>query len=87
MKRVLGLIGVVVMLLLVLSVGNHYENYYTKEVEVVEVDCLEITVRDNNDNEWVYIGDGVAEGQRIKVKMFTNYTLDTVDDDEIVRVK
>lgn len=67
-------------------VGN-YEYHYTREAEVVEVSDELVVVEDNCGYLWEFYGDGYEVGQQVKMKMFTNYTHDTIFDDEIEKVE
>ena len=84
------IVGTVMFLLVfvVLSglVGN-YEHHYTRNAEVVEVSDDLIVVEDTCGFEWELYGDGYEVGQQVKMKMFTNYTHDTIFDDEIEKVE
>ena len=66
--------------------ANHYEHNYTREVKVIDVQGCDITVADNYEHEWVFFGDGYEVGDIITVKMNTNYTDNTVNDDKITGV-
>ena len=84
------IVGTVMFLLVfvVLSglVGN-YEHHYTRNAEVVEVSDDLIVVEDTCGFEWEFYGDGYEVDQQVKMKMFTNYTHDTIFDDEIEKVE
>ena len=67
-------------------VGN-YEHHYTREAEVIEVSDDLIVVEDNCGYLWEFYGNGYEVGQQVKMKMFTNYTHDTIFDDEIEKVE
>ena len=88
MKKDCGrIVMALVVLVMVLAIGNYYENHYTREVRVVEIDCLEITVADNYGHEWVYLGDDVEVGDSVELKMFSNNTVDDVEDDVVLNAK
>ena len=84
------IVGVVMFLLVFIVlpglVGN-YEHHYTREAEVVEVSDDLIVVEDNCGYLWEFYGNDYEVGQQVKMKMFTNYTHDTVFDDEIEKVE
>ena len=75
------IIGVVMFLLVFVVlpglVGN-YEHHYTRKAEVVEDNCGYL---------WEFYGNDYEVGQQVKMKMFTNYTHDTIFDDEIEKVE
>lgn len=80
----------IIVLAIVLTIAvliNYTEHHYTREVTVVEVDCQEVTVEDNQGNLWTFFGDGYTQGQAITVVMYDNTTDSRIIDDEIVRVK
>lgn len=80
----------IIVLAIVLTIAvliNYTEHHYTREVTVVEVDCQEVTVEDNQGNLWTFFGDGYTQGQAITVVMYDNTTDSRIVDDEIVRVK
>ena len=84
------IVGVVMFLLVFIVlpglVGN-YEHHYTREAEVVEVSDDLIVVEDNCGYLWEFYGNNYEVGQQVKMKMFTNYTHDTIFDDEIEKVE
>ena len=84
------IVGVVMFLLVFIVlpglIGN-YEHHYTREAEVVEVSDDLIVVEDNCGYLWEFYGNDYEVGQQIKMKMFTNYTHDTIFDDEIEKVE
>ena len=91
MRKYNEIIVGVVMFLLVFNVlpglvGN-YEHHYTREAEVVEVSDDLIVVEDNCGYLWEFYGNDYEVGQQVKMKMFTNYTHDTIFDDEIEKVE
>ena len=82
MKRVL----VVVIVILLISVCYTLESQYTREAEVVSVDCIEVTVEDSQGFEWSFCGEGYQVGQIVTLKMNDNHT-DIITDDIIIDVK
>ena len=82
MRKVL----VVVIVILLISVCYTLESQYTREAEVVNVDCIEVTVEDSQGFEWSFYGEGYQVGQMVTLKMNDNHT-DSVTDDIIIDVK
>lgn len=84
------IIGIVVLLLVFIVlpgiVGN-YEHHYTIDAEVVKISDDLIVAEDNRGYLWQFCGNGYEVGQKVKMTMFTNYTHDTIFDDEIEKVK
>lgn len=79
-----------IMLAIVLTIAvliNYTEHHYTREVTVVDVDCIEVTVEDRQGHRWSFFGDGYTQGQEITVVMYDNTTDSRIVDDEIIRVK
>lgn len=85
MKKVRGLL-VGVVLCVVLMGCMFVEQHYTRTVEVVKVEGQEITVEDDYNHQWIFLGEGFVEGQEIRVLMNTNTTDNNILDDEIIRV-
>ena len=85
MKKVRGLL-VGIVLWVVLMGCMFVEQHYTRTVEVVKVEGQEITVEDDYNHQWIFLGEGFVEGQEIRVLMNTNTTDNNILDDEIVRV-
>ena len=84
------IVGVVMFLLVFIvlpGLAGNYEHHYTREAEVVEVSDDVIVVEDNCGYLWEFYGNGYEVGQQVKMKMFTNYTHDTIFDDEIEKVE
>ena len=84
------IVGVVMFLLVFVvlpGLAGNYEHHYTREAEVVEVSNDVIVVEDNCGYLWEFCGNGYEVGQQVKMKMFTNYTHDTIFDDEIEKVE
>lgn len=67
-------------------VGN-YEHHYTRQAEVVEVCGDVVLVEDTCGFEWEFYGDGFEVGQKVEMKMHTNFTHNTIFDDKIEKVK
>ena len=80
---VMFLLGFIVLL----GLAGNYEHHYTREAKVVEVSDDLVVVEDACGYEWEFYGDGYEVGQQVKMKMFTNYTHDTIFDDEIEKVE
>ena len=84
---IIGLAVFCFAFILLPSIAGYFEHHYTREAEVVEVRGDVILVEDTCGFEWEFYGEGFEVGQQVKMKMFTNYTHDTIFDDEIEKVE
>ena len=85
------IIGLVALTIIVVAFGivGHVETHYTrKDCKVVETSGKAVYVVDNTGNEWCYVADEEVPkvGTKVDLKMFTAYTYNTINDDEIVEV-
>lgn len=67
--------------------AGNLETHYSRQAVVTSVKENEIVVLDNSDHVWAFEGDGYKVGDKVTLKMFTNYTDDNIYDDEIISVK
>lgn len=81
--------AIMVLLVFIASLGivGNYENHYTRKATVIEVNDDLVVVEDNCGYLWEFYGSGYEVGQQVKMKMFTNYTDNTIFDDEIEKVE
>ena len=84
---IVGAIMFLLMFVVLPGLVGNYEHHYTREAEVIEVSDDLIVVEDNCGYLWGFYGNGYEVGQQVKMKMFTNYTHDTIFDDEIEKVE
>lgn len=87
--RVLGTIALVLMFVVIPTFAEHANSYYNRVAEVVSYNekTQEVVVVDNTQNEWVFFGDNFRVGDDVKMRMFTNYTEDFIEDDMVVRAR
>lgn len=85
-------IGLLVIII-VISLAGYLETHYTrKDCVVVEVERGLVSVVDATGNKWCYYMDSEdyanvpSTGTKVSLKMFTAYTDDTIEDDEIVKI-
>lgn len=80
---------ILIMLIISLLCGwcSYYEHNYTRKATVVEVDCIEVTVRDNSGHYWKFKGYDYNVGDNVVLQMHDNNTMDNVYDDIIKGVK
>lgn len=84
----MGIIGLLIMIVAI-SLAGHIETHYTrKDCKVVETSGKAVYVVDNTGNEWCYVADEEVPkiGTKVDLKMFTAYTDNTIEDDEIINV-
>ena len=84
---IIGLVAFCFAFILLPSIAGYFEHHYTREAEVVEVCGDAVLVEDTCGFKWEFYGDGFEVGQQVKMKMFTNYTHNTIFDDEIEKVE
>lgn len=79
---------VAVYFIVALAVVGHFENHYTIEAKVFDLDGYTYTVVDDAGYEWKFTDDTLYPvGTRVKLKMFNHCTHSSRVDDEIVKVK
>lgn len=83
MKKIISVIAVIAILAGVGYVNTHYTR---PNCRVMEVSGEIITVEDKGGNIWEFYGEGYRVGDRVNLRMYTNYTADFTDD-EIISVK
>lgn len=85
-ENVMGIMAIICIVLFAGIIGR-VETHYTREGKIVEICGDLITVEDKNENLWTFFGEDFSVGTKVRMTMFTNYTDDTVYDDEVVSVK
>lgn len=86
-ETVMGIIGLLIMTVAIGLAGHIETHYYRKDCKVVETVGQAVYVVDKTGNEWCYIAEEVpAIGTKVDLKMFTAYTDNTIEDDEIVKI-
>ena len=89
MKKMIMVLAIVFILFGYVFCG-YIENHYTREARVSTIENNTITFIDKNNNKWTWEEadcENFIMGQPVKLVMSTNYTLDTIDDDIITKVK
>ena len=82
-----GLLVVLVFTFIVGCVGGIEHNYIRPDCEVIAVGRGVVTVEDKGGNVWEFEGSGYCVGDKVDLKMHTNFTHNTFEDDYIVKVK
>lgn len=87
MKRMMSFVIAGLLFIGAPAFAGNIETHYMRTAEVTSVNGSSVTVLDNSDHYWIFEGDGYAEGDKVNLKMFTNYTDDNIYDDEIISIK
>ena len=84
---IISLVAFCFAFILLPSIAGYFEHHYTRQAEVVEVCGDVVLVEDACGFEWEFYGDGFKVGQKVEMKMYTNFTDNTIFDDEIEKVE
>jgi hypothetical protein len=84
---IFSLILVVAFIMVVGCAGRIEHNYTRPDCEVIAIKQGTITVQDKGGNVWQFEGWGYHIGDKVDLKMHTNFTHNTSADDYIVDVK
>lgn len=88
MKKIVIKVTIIITILTVIGLCNHYESTYTRDVTVVNVKGEEVTVQDNRQHLWSFFSDSKYKvGEHITVVMNDQHTTSIIEDDTIVGVK
>ena len=91
LEMFLGTIAIFLIVIVGPTIIGYIETHYTREdCVVVNIVDDEVIVKDKGDRLWSFYITEDSElevNDIIDVKMFTNYTDDNIDDDEIVDIK
>ena len=79
-------IAIILLVIIVIGLIGTIDTTYTRDVKVVDVDCVEIVVEDSQGYQWSFIGEGYEIDQEIQVVMNDNHS-STIFDDTIIKVK
>lgn len=78
---------VVVATLLIIGRVGYWETHYNREGVVTEVTGEVVTVTDTTGNEWAMEGEPLSVGDKVTLRMHTQGTEHTINDDTIVSVR
>lgn len=84
---IIGVVAFFFFFIALPGIAGHFEHHYNREAEVVEISGDVIIVEDACGFEWEFFGNGFEVGQKVKMRMFTNYTHENIFDDEIKKVE
>ena len=91
LEMFLGTIAIFLIVIVGPTIIGYIETHYTREdCVIVNIVNDEVIVKDKGDRLWSFYITEDSElevNDIIDVKMFTNYTDDNIDDDEIVDIK
>ena len=86
-KLIFGFFATIMLLIVIPLTMGSIETTYTREGKIVEVHNTIVIIEDTTGNEWEYEATGFSIGDNVKMKMFNNYTDNTILDDIITSVK
>lgn len=86
-KIIFGFFATVMLLIVIPLTMGSIETTYTREGKVVEVHNTIVIIEDTTGNEWEYKTTNFSIGDNVKMKMFNNYTDNTILDDVITSIK
>lgn len=61
-------------------INSYFNNHYTKEATVIEVDQSLVTAIDEDGNIWEFFDNGFNTDDIITLKLYTQGTIDITDD-------
>lgn len=88
MKKIIMSFAIIFVLVSIVFCG-YIESHYTREATVCKVENNIVTFTDPQGNFWEWEKekeDDFIMGQKVKLHMSTNYTIDTIEDDIIEKV-
>ena len=90
MKKLNTLLAIIVgtiVFIVIPTIADTYQSYYTQYGEVYLCDINETLIVDATDNIWSVYDTELNEGETVKIKFYTNHTDYTREDDEIISIK
>lgn len=88
MKKIIMSLAIIFVFASIVFCG-YIENHYTREATVCKIENNIITFTDPQGNFWEWEEEKENDfimGQKVKLYMSTNYTIDTIEDDIIKKV-
>lgn len=82
-----GLVLFCFLFIVLPGIAGNFEHHYTRDAKVIEVSGDLVIVEDTCGFEWEFYGEGYEVGQKVEMKMFTNFTHEEIFDDEIKKVE
>ena len=86
MKKI-RIIVIAMVILMLCGWCSHYEHHYTCKAVVTNVECIEVTVKDNSGHYWTFMGNGYKKGDKLTLVMSDNMTSNNIYDDMIKEVR
>ena len=87
LKTTLEAIAIFTIFFIMPGLAGNIETHYNREGIVTSAKNDVIMVEDNTGNIWAFDGYDYEVGDVVKMRMFTNYTDNTIEDDEVENVK
>lgn len=87
LEIIFGVIIFGILFIVLPGIGGYIETHYTREAKVVSIENEIIVVEDKIGMLWEFEGDSFEINDDVKMKMFNNYTDETIKDDEIISIK
>lgn len=87
-KTVIFAVVTIILFFIVLGRVGYHETHYNREGIIININSDSIiTVKDNTNNVWEFVGDGYTVGDRVQMLMSTEGTESIITDDKIIDVK
>lgn len=79
-KEFIMMIICVAVFIVPCAVAEDIQFTYSMNGIISEVDGFDVSVIDEDGEEWLFEGDGFTVGEEVRIKFFNNDTSDRVDD-------
>ena len=81
------IIAITMVILMLCGWCSRYEHNYTRQAIVTDVDCIEVTAKDNSGHYWSFYGDNYSIGDELTLEMYDNNTPNNIYDDVVKGIK
>ena len=85
-KEFIMMVVCVAVFIVPCAIAEDIQYTYSMDGVISEVDGMDVSVVDEDGEEWLFVGDGFSVGDEVRIKFFNNDTKDRLDD-EIEKVK
>lgn len=79
-------VAVFFMMLVAPAIAGTIQCHYDLEATIIEVNDECVTAKDNMGHKWDFNGNDYSVGEKVRLKMFTNYTDSNIYDDQVIGV-
>ena len=79
-KEFIMMIVCVAVFIVPCAIAEDIQYTYSMNGIISEVDGFDVSVIDEDGEEWLFEGDGFSVGEEVRIKFFNNDTSDRVDD-------